>query len=415
MLRCVVYLGAMKIALLTNVISPHQLPLAKALVERVGVEAYRYIFTDPPLAERTKMGWGTAAEKWCIQADTPEARAWLENVPVLYAGNRALDLFERRNVRGLLTYYTAERWFKPRVGFARLLVPRYLRMAWRFCKCAGKETFWCLPMGVHAARDMARLQGLFRGDLRCLFRAPKVAFESRPGGAVVPLKQAVKAGVLGPEQVAFAKRYGFTQIPKAHWGEVKGQGVYERMRIWGYFVAPGRGEGGHALPIQHPPRVLWVGRMLDWKRVGDLVRACRPDPDLKRVGILLDLYGHGPEEAKLRRLAEGAENIRFHDFVPVEQVRELMRNHDIYVLPSNAYEGWGAVVSEALEEGMCVLASIESGAGATLLPPENLFPAGDVEGVARKLRECVTVEAFCNRWTAEKAAQVFLKMKGFLS
>lgn len=49
----------MKIALLTNVLSP----LAKALVERVGAEGYRYIFTDAPLAERTKMGWGTAAEE----------------------------------------------------------------------------------------------------------------------------------------------------------------------------------------------------------------------------------------------------------------------------------------------------------------------------------------------------------------
>lgn len=119
--------------------------------------------------------------------------------------------------------------------------------------------------------------------------------------------------------------------------------------------------------------------------LGDLLRAFRPDPDLKRGGILLDLYGHGPEEAKLRRLAEGAENIRFHDFVPVEQVRELMRNHDIHVLPSNAYEGWGAVVSEALEEGMCVLASIESGAGATLLPPENLFPAGKWREIMMKV------------------------------
>ncbi len=411
MLCFVVYLGAMKIALLTNVISPHQMPLAKALVERVGAEAYRYIFTDPPLVERTKMGWGTVAEKWCIQADTPEAREWLEKVPVLYAGNRALDLFERRNARGLRTCYTAERWFKPRLGFARLLVPSYLRMAWRFCKCAGKETFWCLPMGVHAARDMARLQGLFRGDLRCLFRAPKVAFESRPGGAVVPLKQAVKAGVLGAEQVAFAKRYGFTQIPKAHWGEVKGKGVYERMRIWGYFVAPGRGEGGHALPIQHPPRVLWVGRMLDWKRVGDLVRACRPDPDLKRGGILLDLYGHGPEEAKLRRLAAGAENIRFHDFVPVEQVRELMREHDIYVLPSNAYEGWGAVVSEALEEGMCVLASMESGAGATVLPPENLFRAGQW----REIRAKVIAEhkgPSTAPWSVEEATEWVTSLRG---
>lgn len=70
-------LWAMKIALLTNVISPHQMPLAKALVERVGAEEYRYIFTDPPLAERTKMGWGTATEKWCLQADTLESREWV--------------------------------------------------------------------------------------------------------------------------------------------------------------------------------------------------------------------------------------------------------------------------------------------------------------------------------------------------
>lgn len=399
----------MKIALLTNVLSPHQMPLAKALVERVGAEAYRYIFTDAPLTERTKMGWGTAAEKWCIQADTPEARAWLENVPVLYVEERWCDLFKRRNERGLTTIYVSERWFKPSLGFLRLMVPSYFRMARLFIRCARESTFFCYPQGVHAARDMARLRGLFRGDLRCLFRAPKVAFESRPGGAVVPLKQAVKAGVLGPEQVAFAKRYGFTQIPKAHWGEVKGQGVYERMRIWGYFVAPGRGEGGHALPIQHPPRVLWVGRMLDLKRVGDLIQACRPDPDLKRGGILLDLYGHGPDEAKLRRLAEGAENIRFHDFVPVEQVRELMRNHDIYVLPSNAYEGWGAVVSEALEEGMWVLASIESGAGATLLPPKNLFHSGDWKTLKSSLVEGPSQENI-GEWTADCAAHRLLEV-----
>lgn len=54
-------LQVMKIVLLTNLLSPHQMPQAKAMVECVGVEAYRYIFTDASLAERTKMGWGTAA------------------------------------------------------------------------------------------------------------------------------------------------------------------------------------------------------------------------------------------------------------------------------------------------------------------------------------------------------------------
>ena len=153
--------------------------------------------------------------------------------------------------------------------------------------------------------------------------------------------------------------------------------------------------------------------MLDLKRVGDLARACRPRPDLKRVGILsavpLDLYGHGPEETRLRKLAKGCDTIRFHDFVPVAQVRELMRAHDVYVLPSNGYEGWGAVVSEALEEGMRVLATVESGAGATLLPPSNLFRAGDVETLAQKLRASIPPVRIGD-WTAESAAQALLDL-----
>lgn len=391
----------MKVILLTPWISPHQIPVASELAKRLEEGEFRYHYLFPPPPSHTIWGWDKLQRYNWLYLGNEQDRE-LETCDCLLSGVRAIDIFCKRNLAGKKTVYISERWFKPPLGMLRLLFPRYCWMAWRFCRCAARATFWCLPIGVHAARDMARLQGLFRGDLRCLFRAPKVAFESCPGGAVVPLKQAVKAGVLGPEQVAFAKRYGFTQIPKAHWGEVKGKGVYERMRIWGYFVAPGRGEGGHALPIQHPPRVLWVGRMLDWKRVGDLIQACRPDPDLKRGGILLDLYGHGPEEAKLRRLAEGAENIRFHDFVPVEQVRELMRNHDIYVLPSNAYEGWGAVVSEALEEGMQVLATIESGSGATMLSSRNLFQCGDIEKLASLLYNNELLASICY-WNVQEA------------
>ena len=63
--------------------------------------------------------------------------------------------------------------------------------------------------------------------------------------------------------------------------------------------------------------------------------------------------------------------------MPVAEVRAFMRSHEVYVLPSNAYEGWGAVVSEALEEGMEVLGTYEAGSSATVLPQENLFHAGD--------------------------------------
>ena len=99
----------------------------------------------------------------------------------------------------------------------------------------------------------------------------------------------------------------------------------------------------------------------------------------------------------------------------MEKVRELMRQHDLYVFPSNGLEGWGAVVSEALEEGMRVLASYECGAGAALLPRERLFHSGDWRMLAQliekemrgKLPPCSIGE-----WTAKAAATRLLKDVG---
>ncbi len=394
----------MKIALLTNVISPHQLPLAEAIVKLVGEENYRYVYTEPLHGERAKMGWDDLGIRVRCEQGTFDDPI-LKEADVLISGHRALDLFETRNVAGKKTFYAAERWFKPPLGMLRLLSPGYFRMAWRFVKCLKSECFQFLPIGVHAARDMARLMGLFSGDLRCLFRAPKVAFESRPGGVIVPLKEAIRAGVLSQEEIAFGKKYGFVQIPKQHWNELTPSGMFAKMKMWGYFVAPSNAKReSHALPVEHPKRVLWVGRLLDLKRVDVLVRAVRPHPDLKRVDVSLQIYGNGPKEASLQKLAEGCPNISFRDFVSIAQVRQLMREHDVYVLPSNGYEGWGAVVSEALEEGMKVLGTVEAGSTATILPPGNLFKAGDVNRLRALLRSDIpTMEI--GKWTAEAAAR----------
>jgi glycosyltransferase involved in cell wall biosynthesis len=65
-----------------------------------------------------------------------------------------------------------------------------------------------------------------------------------------------------------------------------------------------------------------------------------------------------------------------------------MRQADVYVLPSSGTEGWGVVVNEALLEGCAVIASRESGAGATLIRDgENglLIPSGDIPALTRAL------------------------------
>ena len=145
---------------------------------------------------------------------------------------------------------------------------------------------------------------------------------------------------------------------------------------------------------QRTLRILWIGRMLDLKRVDTLIRAFRRVRKQRSAALLL--IGEGPERAYLERLA-GADRvvwetpewqdgkIVFHDYIKNDIARELMRCADVYVMPSNGEDGWGAVVSEALTEGCPVISTFEVGGSATLLPDGNLFHAGDVAALARLL------------------------------
>ena len=375
----------MRFAFYTNIISPHQLPLARELVSRLGAANYRYVYLFDIGKERASLGWGGACPDWCVSAASPEGRAWLENAGFMLCGYRDVSLMERRAAKGLRTVYVSERWFKPGMGMGRLLHPGYFRMAWRFVRLIKTGAVSYLPMGVWAARDMARLVGLFSGDVRCLFRAPKVDAVAAPMGAI------------------------------------RG---YPWMKMWGYFVAPAAAIPFPAQEADEPSaralRVLWVGRLLRLKRVGTLFKAVYAAQ--ARCPITLTIVGQGPEQARLarldRRLAKKygvVSPISYHAAVPVAEVRSFMRVHDMYVLPSNGYEGWGAVVSEALEEGLEVFGTYEAGSSATMLPRENLFRAGDwrtlgdklVQYAQTRVRHCRGI----GKWNAAYAAEKLVAME----
>jgi len=102
----------MKIALLTCIVSPHQLPLATELVAHIGAENFCYAYTIAHDLQREGMGWGDGRPlTWCHPAE--ECREELENADLLYCGERDFDLMEMRLRAGRLTCYMAERWFKP--------------------------------------------------------------------------------------------------------------------------------------------------------------------------------------------------------------------------------------------------------------------------------------------------------------
>lgn len=374
----------MKFILYTNSISPHQIPLAKEMVRLLGAENYRYVYQQELSSGRQDLGWSVEKPEWMIPA--AGNRQLIESCDVLMCGIRDIALFRKRSADGKKTIYCSERWFKPISvcglfaidGRVRMLYPRYRIRARAMMDLVKHDpAFMLYPIGVHAARDFAWLLG-------CTIER----LERVPGG-------------------------GF-------WG--KGASL-NKMRMWGYFVEPSKFDDKEAvfnynedaLPAEKSDgtlKLLWCGRLLGWKRVRDIVRAVGEHVGLKREGdslpkISLTIVGDGPEKERHVKMAKGLP-ITFMPSQPIAKIRELMRAHDLYVLSSNQYEGWGAVVNEALEEGMNVVGTYEAGSSATILSKNRLYHAGNVkELVALIDQEYKGDIPFCSIgvWTAREAAK----------
>lgn len=321
----------MEVAFYLNIVSPHQMPLADEVTRRIGIENFRYVYAEEFHAERANMGWNADnLPSWCVKGD--ESSLELMEAGIVYTGIRCLDLLERRAALGKKTYYYSERWFKPIhcfPGWIRMLVPSYRRMAKRFVKWANTDPNACvLAVGPWAKKDFFQL------------------------------------------------------------------GIHpDKIRDWGYFVAHSTHVSATRTPMQSNSRtilkVLYIGRLIPLKCVDTIIRAVARLPE-----ATLTIVGDGPEKSRLQRLSNKllGKRIEFRPFVPIEKVREVMRRHDVLVFASNALDGWGAVVSEALDEGVPVVGTRETGASAALLPETNLFSCGNDRELAEKLRHFAVVD-----------------------
>ncbi len=343
----------MKVAFYTNIVSPHQIPLAKEVARRVGEGNFRYIYRDDLDGERVEMGWGQTDPEWCAMGceDDP----WLEGADLVYTGGlRAVDLVARRIAAGKKTLYYTERWFKPYHGLPgkwRMYCPGYRRMAKRMVKMLNDPLCRVLAVGPWAKRDMLEL------------------------------------------------------------------GVREEQIVdWGYFVEPTTEGPREPDSNSYLLKVLWVGRMMRLKRVDTIIKAVKEISKSREEpsDIALTLIGDGLDRLSLEGKV-GSAPVVFKDPQPIERIRKAMRRNDVYVLASDENEGWGAVVNEALEEGMKVLGTYEAGASAALLDEEDLFHAGDWKSLAMMLARCARAKRKgelagqgIGDWTPARAAERML-------
>ena len=156
----------MEILFLTNIISPHQLPLADEMKCFLGDGNYTYLYTESLHNERAEMQWPD------IEDDTWHRKISLKD-PQLRTANllfithhRDAKLIKSRNQANLKTIFAGERWFRPPFGIFRLLSPRFLKRAITFVRAIKSPNVHLLPVGIHATRDFLRIERLLKGDLR---------------------------------------------------------------------------------------------------------------------------------------------------------------------------------------------------------------------------------------------------------
>lgn len=153
--------------------------------------------------------------------------------------------------------------------------------------------------------------------------------------------------------------------------------------------------------VSDPPRLIFAGRFQPQKNLLFLLDALNRVRDLPWS---LQLVGDGPQRAALERKAEElgmADRIEFHGWVEPEQVRRMLRESDLLVMPSRS-EGLPVVGVQALAQGVAIAATAAGGLAELVVDGENgvLCPVDDLACYIQGLRRCLTDRAGLARMKA---------------
>ena len=146
----------------------------------------------------------------------------------------------------------------------------------------------------------------------------------------------------------------------------------------------------HNIVSSHLIKFIFIGSLIQRKGVLTLLQAINNITTSEDYE--LTIVGDGPEASCLHQYIHDnhVEHVRFLGTISNEQIPSLLQEHDILILPS-IYDGWGAVVNEALLQGKYVICSNQCGAKALLRNHMNgtTFKAGNYKELANQMLYCI--------------------------
>jgi len=185
------------------------------------------------------------------------------------------------------------------------------------------------------------------------------------------------------------------------------------------FFAAGKNEGTFRERFKIPkgsPVILGLGRMVEKKGFSFLLRAFNR---MSAIMPHLIFAGGGPLQEELREEAAAsryAERIHFTGFIKPSEIRELLKETLIMVVPSiedrhGEIETLGTVAMEAMAAGVVVVASQVGGLPDVVIDGKTgiLVPPKDIAAIAAALEKCLVEAEFCE--DLRQRARKFVRAK----
>ncbi|MGF1834826.1 glycosyltransferase [Photobacterium sanguinicancri] len=142
------------------------------------------------------------------------------------------------------------------------------------------------------------------------------------------------------------------------------------------------------LPRHKVRKLLFVGRILESKRIHDVILALNKLPKIIKDNIKFEIVGDGEYKPVLKDLVTKlnlTENVKFTSKIPHTEVFEKMQQCDAFVMVSK--ETFGMVYVEALSQGCIVIAAKNEGIDGVVNDGQNGFltSIGDVNNLSKIL------------------------------
>lgn len=287
----------MKIIIISNAITPHQIPLCEALLAQKDV-SFKFFETCDVDKQSLPVGWRANSEKGyvvsyeLISKNRTQYQKEILNADAVIFGSAPIHFVKQRLEAGKLTFLYSERIYK---NFKEIL-------KWPFHYCKFRNLYGrfnnlhLLCASAYAAKDYRRV-GCFKG------RAYKWGY--------------------------------FTPVPNKY-ESVNGKSTDEETI-----------------------RLMWCSRYIDWKHPEMPIKlAARLKNEGYRFQI--DMFGEGELYEPMKKLCDklsASDCVNFKGTKPNREIYEAMRSHHIFLFTSDKGEGWGAVTNEAMSNGCVVVGS----------------------------------------------------------